>query len=160
MKLAIKRLVLSNANPAGCAFPPSSIMIEPPHLRPDQTRPGDIYACGRGIHRKDSVMDVVIASALQKSCLSSSTRSSDFVLRQAENKKFNSDAKSSYSIQKSTTQRFIPLAMNHVGLRGGHFSSALREVATQLVTRPEGCPLLRGPFALSHMGAFKKILYT
>ena len=77
MKMVLKRLVLSNASPAGCAFPPSSIMIEPPHLRLDMTRPGDIYACGRGIHRKDSVMDIVIASALQNSCLSSSTKSTD-----------------------------------------------------------------------------------
>jgi hypothetical protein len=81
MKMAIKRLVLSNSCPVGCAFPPSSIMIETSHLRPDKTRPGDIYACGRGIHRKDCVMDVVIALALQISCLSSSTKSSDFVLR-------------------------------------------------------------------------------
>jgi hypothetical protein len=71
-----------------------------------------------------------------------------------------SDAKSSFSIQKSSTQRFIPLALNHVGLRGAHFNATLREFATQLVTRPEGCPLLKGPFALSHMGAFKKILHT
>ena len=49
MKLAIKRLVLSKPSPAGCAFPSSSIIIEPPHLRLDNTRPGDIYACGRGI---------------------------------------------------------------------------------------------------------------
>ncbi len=146
--------MLSNASHADCAFPPSSSMIEPPHLRPDKTRPGDIYACGRGIQCKDSVMDVVIASALQNSCLSSSTKSSDFVLRQAQNKTFMSDAKSSFSIQKSSTQRFIPLALNHVGLRGAHFTVTLREFATQLVTRPEGCPFLKGPFALSHMGAF------
>ena len=105
-------------------------------------------------------MDVVIASAIQNSCLTSSTKSSDFVLRLAENKKFMKDSKSSYSIQKSSTQRFIPLALNHLGLRGAHFSATLRELATQLVTRPEGCPLLKGPFALSHMGAFKKIMHT
>jgi hypothetical protein len=105
-------------------------------------------------------MGVVIASALQNSGLSSSTKSSDFVLRQAENKKFTSDSKSSFSIQNYSTRRFIPLALNHVGLRGAHFTATLKEFATQLVTRPEGCPLLKGPFALSHMGAFKKILHT
>ncbi len=48
-------------------------------------------------------MDIVIASALQNLCVSSSTKSSDFVLRLAENKKFMSDSKSSFSIQKSST---------------------------------------------------------
>ncbi len=105
-------------------------------------------------------MDVVIASALHNSCLSSSTKSSDFVLRQVDNKKFMSDSKSSFSIQKSSTQRFIPLALNHLGLRGAHFTATLKEFATQLVTRSEGCPLLKGPFALSPMGAFKKIMHT
>jgi hypothetical protein len=40
------------------------------------------------------VMAVFIASALIKSCLSSSSTSIDFVLRQAENKKFTKDLKS------------------------------------------------------------------
>ncbi len=75
-------------------------------------------------------MDVVISSALKNSCLSSYIESSDFVLRQAENMKFLSDAKSSFYIQKSTTQRFIPLALNHVGMRGSHVNATLKEFAT------------------------------
>ncbi len=47
-----------------------------------------------------------------------------------------------------------------MGLRGPHFTASLKELATQLVTRPEGCPLMKGPFALSHMRALKKTLHT
>ena len=54
--------------------------------------------------------------------------------------------------------RFIPLALNHFGLRGPHFQAVLKEFATIVVTRPEGCSLLRGPFALTHAGALHKIL--
>ena len=56
--------------------------------------------------------------------------------------------------------RFISLAMNHFGLRGSHFNAALREFASQLVMRPNGCSLVSGPFALSLNGALTKILYS
>ena len=45
-------------------------------------------ALGRDVHRMDSAMDLVIASGLMKSCLSSSSKSSDFVLKAAERAKF------------------------------------------------------------------------
>ena len=49
---------------------------------------------GRGVQKKkDIVMDLVIAYALMKSWLPSSTKSSDFILRQAENKKCTKDLK-------------------------------------------------------------------
>jgi hypothetical protein len=54
--------------------------------------------------------------------------------------------------------RFVPLALNHLGLRGPHFQAVLKEFATIVVTRPEGCPLLQGPFALTHSGVLHKIL--
>jgi hypothetical protein len=145
MKMALKTLVLTNHKPGGAAFPASSVLIEPPHLRQDRTRPGDIYTMGRGVHRKDSVMDVVIASALTKSCLLPSTKSSDFVLRQAENRKFSKDSCSCDPVQKSSTRRLIPLAVNHLGLRGPHFNAVLKEFATLLVAKPGGCSLLKGP---------------
>ena len=50
--------------------------------------------------------------------------------------------------------------MNHFGLRGGHFNAALKEFASLLVLRPSGCPLMKGPFALSMNGALRKILET
>jgi hypothetical protein len=56
--------------------------------------------------------------------------------------------------------RFIPLALNHFGLRGPHFQAVLKEFASILVTKPEGYSLLRGPFALTHTGALTKILRT
>jgi len=61
VKLAMKRLILSNSDPDGCAFPKESVLIEPPHLRQDKSRPGDVYTMGNGLHRKDSVMDIVIS---------------------------------------------------------------------------------------------------
>ena len=61
-------------------------------------------------------------------------------------------------IQNCATKRFIPVAMNHFGLRGGHFNAALNEFASQLVLRPSGCPLMKGTFALSMNGALREIL--
>ncbi len=54
--------------------------------------------------------------------------------------------------------RFIPLALNHLGLKGPHFQAALSEFATILIAKPEGYSLLRGPFALTHYGALHKIM--
>ena len=62
------------------------------------------------------------------------------------------------SISSSSTMRFVPLALNHFGLRGPHFEAALKEFATIVVTKPERCSLLRGPFTLTHFGALQKIL--
>ena len=84
-KLAIKRLVLNNPTPAGCVFPRESVIIEPTHLRQDKSRLGDIiYAMGTGMHRKDCMLDVVVTSALQRSCLSQTSKSSDRVVRKVE----------------------------------------------------------------------------
>jgi hypothetical protein len=160
LKMSLKDLVLSNYKPGGAAFPASSILIEPPHLRQDKSRLGDIYALGRGVHRMDSVMDIVIASALTKSCSLPYSQSSDFMLRQAENKKFNNDLRSTEPIQESATRRLIPLASNHFGLRGPHFQVVLQEFATLLVAKPGGCPLLKGPFALTHTAAINHILHA
>jgi hypothetical protein len=60
VKLAVKRLVLSCPDPVGCAFPSASVLIEPRHLRQDNSRPGDIFVMGNGMHTKDTVMDVVV----------------------------------------------------------------------------------------------------
>jgi hypothetical protein len=61
-------------------------------------------------------------------------------------------------ISSSSTLRFVPLALNHFGLRGPHFQAVLKEFPTIVVTRPEGCSLLQCPFALTHPGALHKIL--
>jgi hypothetical protein len=103
-------------------------------------------------------MDIVITSAMQRSCLINSSKSPDFAIRKAENEKFRKDARSAGPIHNCPTKRFIPLAMNHFGLRGGHFNAVLKEFASQLVLRPSGCPLMKGPFALSMNGALKKIM--
>jgi hypothetical protein len=75
-------------------------------------------------------MSDVIAPALMKSCLSSTSKSSDFVLRQVENKKISKDLKSSGPIQFSVAQWLVPLAMNRVGLRGCHFTAIREEFVT------------------------------
>ncbi len=74
--------------------------------------------------------------------------------------KFRADARSTCPIQSSATRRLIPLALDHMGLRGAHFHAMLKEYATILVTRPGGCSLLQDPFALSLNGALHKILNT
>jgi len=161
VKLVVKRLVLTCPDPSGCAFPSASVLIEPRHLRQDNSRPGDIFVMGNGMHRNDIVMDVVVTSAMQKSCLTQSITSSDYVVKRAQNQKSGRDSKSIDPIQLISTMRFIPLAaMNHLGLRGNHFNAALREFASQLVMRPNGCFLMSGLFALSLNGALRKLLFT
>ena len=103
-------------------------------------------------------MDLVVVSGLKKSCLSSSCKSSDFVLKAAKKTKSRNDLNSIKPIASSSTMRFVPLALNHFGLRGSHFQVVLKELATIVVTRPEGCSLLQGPFALTHSGALHKIM--
>ncbi len=105
-------------------------------------------------------MDLVIASGLTKSCLSSSSTSSDFVLKDAERAKFGKDRRSVNPIASSSTMRFVPLALNHMGLRGPHFQAVLKEFAAIMVTKPEGCSLLQGPFAMTHTVALQTILRT
>ena len=131
----MKDLVLSNANPGGETFPASSILIEPPHLLGDRSRPGDILALGRDVHIMDTAMDLVIAFGLTKSCLSSSSKSSDFVLKGAERFKFGKDMRSVIPIASSSTMRFVPLALNHLGLRGPHLDPFHTPVPRKLPCR-------------------------
>ena len=70
VKLAMKRLALSCPDHTKCAFPRDSILIEPPHLLQVKSLPRDIYAVGNDLHMKDTCMDVVITTAMQRSCLS------------------------------------------------------------------------------------------
>jgi len=152
------RLVLSCPDLVGCAFPKESSLIETAHLHQGKSRLGDIYAMGTGLYKKDTVMDLVVTSALQKSCLTHISKSSDYAIRKAENEKYKKDARSAGPIQNSSTKRFVPLAMNHMGMRGGHFNASLEEFATTLVTKPSGCSLMKGPFALTMKGALRRIL--
>jgi hypothetical protein len=93
VKLTMKRLVLSCLDPAGCAFPKISVMLEPPHLRHGQSRPGDIYAVGNSLHMKDTCMDIVITLVMPRSCLSYPSKSSDHSIRKVENDKFRKNAR-------------------------------------------------------------------
>jgi hypothetical protein len=136
VKRARRDLVLSYPNPGGAAFPASSVLIVPPHLRRDRSRPGDIMALGRDVHSLDTAMDQNIASGLTKSRLSSSCRSSGFVLKAAEKAKFKKNKNSAKPISTSSTMRFVPLALNHFGMRGSHYQAVLKEFATIVVTRP------------------------
>ncbi len=106
------------------------------------------------------MMDIIITSAIKQSCLTHVPKGSDYVIRDAEFVKFRKDARSSGPVQSFATRRLIPLTLNHLGLRGGHFQAMMKEFATILVTRPGGCSLLQGPFALSINGALHKILNT
>jgi hypothetical protein len=56
--------------------------------------------------------------------------------------------------------RFVPLALYQFGLRGPHLKAVLKEFATILVPKPDGCSLLQGPFPLTYSGSRHKILRT
>jgi hypothetical protein len=76
----------------------------------------------------------------------------------AEKEKYRKDARSTGPIQSNSTKRFVPLAMSHMGMRASHFNASLKEFAIIVVTKPSGCSLMKGPFALSMKGAIRRIL--
>ena len=127
-------------------------------MRNDALRPGDLYALASGLHAKDVAMDVVLCTALSRSCLLHSYTSSDFILRQAENNKFTKYLRNSEPLHYSATQRFIPLVMNQCSCRGPHFEAILREHASFMINRPSGCRLLQGPLAIPPTIALAKVL--
>jgi hypothetical protein len=49
---------------------------------------------------------------------------------------FAKDKRFCNPISSSSTMRFIPVALKHLGLRGPHFQATLKEFATILVTKP------------------------
>ena len=112
------------------------------------------------MHMKDTMMDIVITLALKPSCLLNATKDSDFAIRVAKSVKFRDDARSRGPIQSSATRRMIPVALDHLVLRGGHFSAIPREFVAILVTRPSGCSFLKGAFALLLNGALNNVLNT
>ncbi len=142
VKLSLKRLALSNADPGGVAIPSGQLLIEPRHLRSDDSRPGDLYAVAGGLHAKDAAMDLMVTSSLSISTLLHTSKSFDYALRLVENKKFNKDLRNPEHLQHSATQRFIPLVLNQCGKRGPHFEATLREFASLLIKRSSGCSLL------------------
>ena len=62
-------------------------------------------------------MDIVVTSAMQRSCLTQSPKSSDHAIKKEESEKFKKDARYLGLVQFSSTKPFTPLAMNHFGLR-------------------------------------------
>ena len=78
-------------------------------------------ALGRDVHMLDNAMDLVIASGLTKSCLASTCKSSDFVMKAAEKTKSGKDRNLVNPISVSSTMRFVPLALSHFGWKGPHF---------------------------------------
>ncbi len=91
VKLSLKRLALSNHDPGGVAIPPSLLLIEPRHLRSDDSRPGDLYVMAGGSHAKDAALDLMVFSSLSQFTLLHSSKSADYVLRKGENVKFVKD---------------------------------------------------------------------
>ncbi len=111
-------MVLANPNPGGAAFPSLSFLTEPlPSSHPPifaplpisaPLRQGDIMALGRVVHIMDSAMDIAIASGQTKSCLHSSCKSSDYVMKVVEVAKFGKDKRYCNPIAAASTMRFVP----------------------------------------------------
>ncbi len=142
VKLSLKRLALSNPDPGGVAIPSNLLLIEPRHLRSDDSRPGDLYVMARGSYAKDASLDPMISSSLSSSTLLQPSKSADHVLRKGENTKFPKDLRNAEPLQPHATQRFIPLVMNQCGRRGAHFDALFLEFASLLIKRSTGCRLL------------------
>ena len=127
-------------------------------MRSDDSRPGDVYEVAGRLHAKDAAMDLMVTSSIFISTLLHTCKSFDYALRLAENKKFNKDLRNPEPLQRSATQRFIPLVLNQCGKRGPHFEAPLREFASLLIKRSSGCNLLQGPFAIPPTVALARIL--
>jgi hypothetical protein len=111
-EISLKRLALSNSDPGGVAIPSNQLLIEPRHLRSDDSIPGDLYAITRGLHAKDAAMDLMVTSSPSKSTLLHTSKSSDYSLKLAENTESKKDLRSTDLSQLSANQRFIPLGLN------------------------------------------------
>ncbi len=80
VKLAIKRMALSNLEPSGVAVPLCQFLIEPRHFRGEDSRPEDLYVMATGQSSKNGAMDVMISSSLSTLNLLHSSSSSDYTL--------------------------------------------------------------------------------
>ena len=104
----IKRLALCSHDPSGTTFLSKQLLIEPRHLRSDDSRSGDLYAIAWGRHAKDVAINIMVTSGLSKSCLLHTSTSSDYALKLAGTKKSTTNVRSPIPLQLSSTQRFIP----------------------------------------------------
>jgi len=102
------------------------VLIEPRHPRSEYSRPRDLYAVAGGLHAKDAAMHLMVTSSLIISTLLHTSKSSDYALRLAENKKFNKDLRNPEPLQRSATQRFIPLVLKVRQTRHTHRDHAPR----------------------------------
>jgi hypothetical protein len=161
VKMSLKRLVLTNPSPPGLLVPESSVLIEPPHLsttrqdkarrhlRHGQRHPPQGLRHGRSHCLRAAKFLLIL---LLKKLRFRPALSGDQEVRQGPEVLLPHP-----ELQLSA---LYSVGFEQHGDAGPHFTTTLRELATQLVTRPGGCPLMRGPFALSHMGALKKTLHT
>jgi hypothetical protein len=87
VKLSLKKLAFSNADPGGVAISSGQpLIIEPRHLSSNDSRPGDLYAVAGGLHAKDAAMDLMVTSSISISTLLHTSKSSDYAPRLEENK--------------------------------------------------------------------------
>ena len=83
VKLAKKHMALSNLDQGGVAIPTGQLLIEPRHLRSDDSSPGDLYVTDGGHSAKNAATYVMISTSLSTSNLFYVSSSSDYALRQA-----------------------------------------------------------------------------
>ena len=114
-------------------------------LRTDASKPGDVFRQTTGA-LKDIAVDVCISSCTRSSALKDSANDPDAVAKEKEQYKYKKDDESVTRLQSSNSIRFVPATMNQFGRRGPHFEALLREFAAELVTRPAGCKLMKGPY--------------
>ena len=125
VKLSLKRLAFSSPDLGGIAITSHLLLVEPRHMRSDDTRPGDIYVMAGGSNAKDVAVDLIVSFSMSSSTLLHSSKSADRVLMKGENIKFSHNLRNLESRQLSATQCFIPLVMKQCGRRGPHFEADL-----------------------------------
>ena len=106
---------------------------------------------------KDIAMDICISSCTKKTGLRKAATNPDHTVTEKEKHKFTADYKSCFRLQSSASMRFVPLCANQFGRRGPHFEAMLTEFATELVSRPSGCKLMKGPYEQTYRQALSTI---
>jgi hypothetical protein len=107
------------------------------HLRPDGTRPADIFISNYGGSFRDVIIDVTVAGVLAP--VRAANNGSQYFLsspgaaaRRAEALKFRQDLNSSRPLR--SVHRFIPFAVEEFGRLGDHAEAFLYEMAVAATT--------------------------
>ena len=118
------------------------------HRDDDDSRPADYEFPDLAHPGQMNLHDPAVVSALCDTYLDGSKRWVGYAAAQEERNKFARNNRSSLPVD-TRGNRLIPMVMTEHGQMGAHMRTCLDEMATHLVNRPCGIPMMRGTFGVS-----------